>query len=77
MNERTLLLNAERTQIATRLLELDVEEAENNRLYYCENKPTSMKVRSTLTAERTRLRLRQHQISLELARLRTVGEVEG
>lgn len=68
-----LELSAERTQIATRLLELDVQETEWSRQYYVDNRPTSMKDRSTLLAERARLKLRQHQINLQINALRVAG----
>lgn len=75
----TTELQAERTQIATRLLELEVQETEWSRQYYVENRPTSMKDRSTLVAERARLKLRLHQINLALhaARVASVEVVEG
>ena len=75
----TTELQAERTQIATRLLELEVQETEWSRQYYVENRPTSMKDRSTLVAERARLKLRMHQINLALhaARVANADVVEG
>ena len=73
----TTELQAERTKIATRLLELEVQETEWSRQYYVENRPTSMKDRSTLVAERARLKLRLHQINLALHAARLVSAVEG
>jgi len=73
----TTELQAERTQITTRLLELEVQEAEWSRQYYVENRPTSMKDRSTLVAERARLKLRLHQINLSLRAARVASAVEG
>ena len=73
----TTELQAERTQITTRLLELEVQETEWSRQYYVENRPTSMKDRSTLVAERARLKLRLHQINLALHAARLVSAVEG
>lgn len=69
-------LTAERTQITTRLLELEVQETEWSRLYYVNGVPTSMKERSTLLAERARLRLRQHQVGL-LIHAAKVEQTEG
>lgn len=71
----TTELQAERTKIATRLLELDVQETEWSRQYYVENRPTSMKDRSTLVAERARLKLRMHQINLALHAARVASTV--
>ena len=73
----TTELQAERTKITTRLLELEVQETEWSRQYYAENRPTSMKDRSTLVAERARLKLRLHQINLALHAARLVSAVEG
>lgn len=75
----TTELQAERTQITTRLLELEVQETEWSRLYYVSNVPTSMKDRSTLVAERARLKLRLHQINLALhaARVASISALEG
>ena len=73
----TTELQAERTQITTRLLELEVQETEWSRQYYVENRPTSMKDRSTLVAERARLKLRLHQINLALHAARLASAVEG
>ena len=71
----TTELQAERTQITTRLLELEVQETEWSRQYYVENRPTSMKDRSTLVAERARLKLRLHQINLSLHAARVASAV--
>lgn len=68
-----LQLSAERQGIATRLLELEVQETEWSRAYYCDNVPTSMKDRSTLVAERARLKLRLHEINLAVYALRASG----
>ena len=74
----TTELQAERAQITTRLLELEVQETEWSRQYYVENRPTSMKDRSTLVAERARLKLRLHQINLSLHAARVASAaVEG
>lgn len=71
----TTELQAERTKITTRLLELEVQEAEWSRQYYVENRPTSMKDRSTLVAERARLKLRLHQITLSRHAARVASAV--
>lgn len=68
-----LQLSSERTALTTRLLELEVQETEWSRAYYCNNVPTSMKDRSTLLAERARIKLRIHQINLQVNGLRTAG----
>ena len=68
-----LELNAERTKLTTRLLELEVQETEWSRAYYCDNIPTSMKDRSVLVAERARIKLRVHEIGLLIHSQRMAG----
>lgn len=63
-------LNAERTSLTTRLLELDVQETEWSRLFHAQGIPTPMSVRATLAAERARIRLRLHNIGLQLREMK-------
>jgi hypothetical protein len=71
-------LYAERTKLNTRLLELDVQETEWSRQYYCNNIPTSMQDRSTLVAERARIKLRLNAINNAIyeAKFAGVGKVQ-